>query len=177
MDNNKQENNNNKVHLKALYLEISETLEQQKEEEEEEEEQEEGEEEQEGGEEEQGGEQEQEDPYVVQVDVSLAGDVVHHVSDLLLAAASDEVLLRSSVLQETHKMLQTTTTSPFYFVDTLLFLKSFPVLYFNIFFKPSRPFKRYAAASVHQGAPEPTQRTTNGALNHAGSILRVHLYL
>ena len=32
--------------------------------------------------------------------VSLTGDVVHHIPDVLLPAAADEVLLRSSVLQE-----------------------------------------------------------------------------
>ena len=38
--------------------------------------------------------------YVLQMNVSLAGDVVHHVPDVLLPAAADEVLLRGSVLHE-----------------------------------------------------------------------------
>lgn len=38
--------------------------------------------------------------YMLKVDVSLAGDVVDNIPDLLLSAAADEVLLRSSVLQK-----------------------------------------------------------------------------
>ena len=37
---------------------------------------------------------------MLKMNVSLAGDVVDNVSDVLSAAAADEVLLRSSVLQE-----------------------------------------------------------------------------
>lgn len=38
--------------------------------------------------------------YVLKMNVSLAGDVVDNISDVLLSAAADEVLLRSSVLQK-----------------------------------------------------------------------------
>lgn len=38
--------------------------------------------------------------YVLKMNVGLAGDVVDNISDVLLSAAADEVLLRSSVLQK-----------------------------------------------------------------------------
>lgn len=41
--------------------------------------------------------------YVLKMNVSLAGDVVDNISDVLLSAAADEVLLRSSVLQKDNR--------------------------------------------------------------------------
>lgn len=41
--------------------------------------------------------------YMLQVYVSLTSDVIDHVSDVLLPAATNEVLLRSAVLEKQHR--------------------------------------------------------------------------
>lgn len=41
--------------------------------------------------------------YMLKMNVSLAGDVVDDISDVLLSAAADEVLLRRSVLQKDNR--------------------------------------------------------------------------
>lgn len=49
--------------------------------------------------------------YMLKMNVSLAGDVVRNVPDVLLAVAADEVLLRSSVLQRHTRTNKNTLTA------------------------------------------------------------------